>query len=148
MIILLCRPSLRGDRLEDFRGLARQHPWPALALLFFFLSLTGLPPTAGFVGKFYIFSAAVDAGFIWLAVIGLLNSAISLYYYFRVVMMMYMHEPAGKIHTSNSVPLTVGLAVMVAGVLVIGVYPHPFLEAAKVSVAGLFNGIPAVALIP
>ncbi|HJM44033.1 MAG: NADH-quinone oxidoreductase subunit N [Nitrospinota bacterium] len=148
VIILLCRPSLRGDRLEDFRGLARQHPWPALALLFFFLSLTGLPPTAGFVGKFYIFSAAVDAGFIWLAVIGLLNSAISLYYYFRVVMMMYMHEPAGKIHTSNSVPLTVGLAVMVAGVLVIGVYPHPFLEAAKVSVAGLFNGIPAVALIP
>ncbi len=145
VIILLCRPSMRGDRLEDFRGLARQHPWPALALLIFFLSLTGLPPTAGFVGKFYIFAAAVDAGFIWLAVIGLLNSAISLYYYFRVVMLMYMQEPARKIHTSNAVPLTIGLAIMVAGVLVIGVYPHPFLEAAKVSVAGLFKGISAVA---
>ncbi len=148
MIILLCRKNFRGDRLEDFRGLARQHPWPALALVIFFLSLAGIPPTAGFVGKFYLFAGAIESGFIWLAIIGLLNSALSLYYYFRVVMLMYMQETTVRIPTSNSVALTVGIVLMVAGVFAIGVYPHPFLVAAKVSVAGLLKGIPPVALGP
>ena len=146
LIVLLCRPNMRGDNLEDFRGFARGHPWPALALVIFFLSLTGIPPTGGFVGKFYLFAAAIDAGFVWLAIIGVLNSAISLYYYFRVVMLMYMEEPTGRIQTSNSFSLTVGIAVMVIGVLFIGLYPHPFFSAAQTSVAGLLKGLPAVAL--
>ncbi len=146
LIILLCRPNMRGDNLEDFRGFAREHPWPSLALVIFFLSLTGIPPTGGFVGKFYLFAAAIDAGFVWLAIIGMLNSAISLYYYFRVVMLMYMEEPTGRIQTSNSFPLTVGIAIMVIGVLFIGLYPHPFFSAAQTSVAGLLKGLSAVAL--
>ena len=146
LIVLLCRPNMRGDNLEDFRGFAQGHPWPALALVIFFLSLTGIPPTGGFVGKFYLFAAAIDAGFVWLAIIGVLNSAISLYYYFRVVMLMYMEEPTSRIQTSNSFSLTVGIAVMVIGVLFIGLYPHPFFSAAQTSVAGLLKGLPAVAL--
>ncbi|MFQ5913158.1 MAG: NADH-quinone oxidoreductase subunit N [Nitrospinota bacterium] len=148
MVILLCRQNFRGDQLEDFRGLARQHPWPALALLIFFLSLAGIPPTAGFVGKFYLFAAAIDSQFYWLAGIAVANSVLSLYYYFRVVMLMYMQEPSGRIQTSNSFALALGIAIMVAGVFAIGVYPYPFLEAARVSVAGLLGAAPAVALTP
>ncbi|MFQ5692976.1 MAG: NADH-quinone oxidoreductase subunit N [Nitrospinota bacterium] len=148
MIILLCHRNFRGDRLEDFRGLSQQHPWAALALVVFFLSLAGIPPTAGFVGKFYIFAAAIESGFVWLAVIGVLNSALSLYYYFYVVRLMYMQDPPGEIRTSNSFALALGIGLMVAGVFAIGVYPHPFLSAARVSVAGLLKGLPAVALAP
>ena len=67
----------------------------ALALALFLLSLVGIPPTAGFVGKFYLFGAAVRAGYVWLAVIGVLNSAIAAYYYLRVIVYMYMREPEG-----------------------------------------------------
>lgn len=148
LIVLLCRPNFRGDNLEDFRGFAREHPWPSLALVIFFLSLTGIPPTGGFVGKFYLFAAAIDSGFIWLAVIGVLNSAVSLYYYFRVVMLMYMEEPRDRIQTSNSFSLTAGIAVMVIGVLFMGLYPQPFFIAAQTSVAGLLKGLPAFALVP
>lgn len=148
LVILLCRQNFRGDRLEDFRGLARQHPWPALALVVFFLSLTGIPPTGGFVGKFYIFASAIESGFVWLAVIGVLNSAISLYYYFRVVMLMYMEEPAGRIETQRSFALALGIVLLVAGVLALGAYPAPFLAAAQVSAAGLLKAAPALALTP
>jgi NADH-quinone oxidoreductase subunit N len=148
IIILICRQGFRGDRLEDFRGLARQYPVPALVLLLFFLSLAGIPPTGGFVGKFYIFAAAIESGFIWLAIIGLLNSALSLYYYFRVVMLMYMQEQTVRVKMSNSFALTLGISIMVAGVLFIGIYPDPFLAAARVSVAGLLKASPAVAMVP
>jgi NADH-quinone oxidoreductase subunit N len=148
IIIFICRQGFRGDRLEDFRGLAQQYPLAALALLIFFLSLTGIPPTGGFVGKFYIFASAIESGFVWLAIIGLLNSAISLYYYFRVVMLMYMHDPTVRAQSSGSFALNLGIVLMVAGVLFVGVYPNPVLEAAKVSVAQLLKAAPAVALLP
>jgi len=148
IIIFICRQGFRGDRLEDFRGLAQQYPLAALALLIFFLSLTGIPPTGGFVGKFYIFASAIESGFVWLAIIGLLNSAISLYYYFRVVMLMYMHDPAIRVQSSGSFALNLGIVLMVAGVLFVGLYPDPIVEAARVSVAQLLKAAPAVALIP
>ena len=82
-------------RLEDFGGLAARQPWLAVALTVFLLSLIGIPPTAGFVGKFYLFGAAVRSGYIWLAVIGVLNSAVAAYYYLRIIVYMYMREPDG-----------------------------------------------------
>ena len=83
VIIMMRRRDVVGDELKDLSGLHFRHPFAAFAMLLFMLSLGGIPPTAGFMGKFWLFSAAIEAGYVWLAVIGVLNSAISLYYYIR-----------------------------------------------------------------
>ena len=93
MIILLTRQGFRGDHIADFAGLGRTHPVPAFIFIIFFLSLAGIPPTAGFVGKLLIFRAAIEAGFVWLAVIGVVTSAIAAYYYFMVIKTMFMDAP-------------------------------------------------------
>jgi len=78
---------------EDLAGIGRRHPAAALAFTVFLVSLAGIPPTAGFFGKWFVFRAAIDGGFYWLALIGLLNSVIGVYYYLRVLVYMYMREP-------------------------------------------------------
>jgi NADH-quinone oxidoreductase subunit N len=90
IIIILQRQDVVGDELKDFGGLHERHPFAAFAMLLFMLSLGGIPPTAGFMGKFWLFGAAIDAGYVWLAVIAVINSAISLYYYIRIVVFMYV----------------------------------------------------------
>ncbi|MBI1988059.1 MAG: NADH-quinone oxidoreductase subunit N [Nitrospinae bacterium] len=137
MIILLCTKSGRGDQIKDFTGLARVNPWAAAAFVVFFLSLAGIPPTGGFVGKLYIFAAAIQANYVGLAIIGVLNSAISLYYYFRVVMAMYMEELPGPLHLSTHPVLVFALTVMVLATLFLGLYPGPFIDAAMSSMAPL-----------
>ena len=92
MVMLLAHGTVRGDQIDDFTGLAQKHPLAAAIMLLFLLSLTGIPPTAGFVGKFYLFAAAVEAGYYWLVLIAVVNSAISLFYYMRVVVAMYMRD--------------------------------------------------------
>ncbi|NKE72756.1 NADH-quinone oxidoreductase subunit N [Candidatus Manganitrophus noduliformans] len=134
MIILLCRFNSRGDQISDFKGLARTHPAVAAAFVLFALSLIGIPPTAGFVGKLFLFNAAIQGGFYWLAVIGILNSTISLYYYFKIVMVMYMEEPQGSTPLSFSPPLTVALGVTAFATLFIGLYPEPLIRAALHSI--------------
>jgi NADH-quinone oxidoreductase subunit N len=135
LVVLLCRRGERGDTIAEFTGLARISPVASLALVIFFLSLTGLPPTAGFVGKFYLFASAIQTGYISLAVIGVLSSAISLYYYFSVVMSMYMQD-APKEHGLSPTPgLAVALFLMIAGTIVFGIYPGPLIEAAKAAVS-------------
>ncbi len=93
VIVMMRRQDVVGDELKDFSGLYLRHPLAAFAMLLFMLSLGGIPPTAGFMGKFWLFGAAIDAGYVWLAVIGVLNSAISLYYYVRIVVFMYLKPP-------------------------------------------------------
>lgn len=139
MILLLCNRTRRGDQISDFTGLAWTSPWAAAAFVIFFLSLAGIPPTGGFVAKLYIFAAAIQANYVWLAVIGVLNSAVSLYYYFRVVMAMYMEEAPEPIALSAHPVLVFSLAVMVLGTLFLGLYPGPFIDAARASTALLFN---------
>src|SRR3954470_14426817 len=95
VIIMMRRADVVGDELKDFSGLYLRHPMAAFAMLLFMLSLGGIPPTAGFMGKFWLFGAAIDAGYVWLAVIGVLNSAVSLYYYLRLVVFMYLKQPGG-----------------------------------------------------
>ena len=85
IVALLRRKDMVGDELKDLSGLYFRSPFAAVAMLIFMLSLGGIPPTAGFMGKFWIFSAAIESGHVWLAVIGVVNSAISLFYYFRIV---------------------------------------------------------------
>jgi NADH-quinone oxidoreductase subunit N len=97
------------------------------------LSLGGIPPTAGFMGKFWLFGAAIESGYVWLAVIGVLNSAISLYYYIRIVVFMYLKPPAGGSPVTTSPSLGFALAVMVIATLVLGVYPRLLFELAEMS---------------
>ena len=141
VILLLERDSREAVSLEDFGGLAARHPLIALALSVFLLSLIGIPPTAGFVGKFYLFGAAVKAGYLWLAVIGVLNSAIAAYYYLRLVVFMYMREPDSGPPTVM-VPSVAGcLALVVAlwGVVQLGVMPAPLFDLAQSAVAPLLR---------
>lgn len=135
MIILLTHQGFRGDKIADFAGLGRTHPLPAFMYIIFFLSLAGIPPTAGFVGKLLIFRAAIEGGFVVLAVIGVLTSAIAAYYYFMVIKTMFMDEPVADLTLSPSRPLHVGLAIMVLATLFLGLFPNlviQALEAAKI----------------
>ncbi len=138
MVILLARGTVRGDQIDDFTGLAQESPFAAALMLLFLLSLTGIPPTAGFVGKFYLFAAAVDGGYIWLVLIAVVNSAISLYYYMRVVMVMYMRNlPPQGIAMSRSPALYLALLLAAAVTLLLGIFPGPVLEFARASAAGI-----------
>jgi NADH-quinone oxidoreductase subunit N len=138
MVVLLARGTVRGDRIDDFSGLAQRSPLAAGVMLLFLLSLTGIPPTAGFVGKFYLFAAAVDSGYIWLALIAVINSAISLFYYMRVVMVMYMREmPSQGIAVNRSPALYLALFLAAIVTLALGIFPGPVLEFARASAIGI-----------
>ena len=141
IVVLMRRSDVVGDELEDLAGLYAAHPAAAAAMLLFMLSLGGIPPTAGFMGKLWVFGAAIDAGYIWLAVIGVLNSAVSLYYYARVVVFMWMSPPdtaPAPFHVSPA--LTAVLIVAVAGTIVLGVYPRLLFELAAASASTLGAG--------
>ncbi|HEY7288357.1 MAG TPA: NADH-quinone oxidoreductase subunit N [Vicinamibacterales bacterium] len=142
VVVFLRRMDVIGDELKDFSGLAFRAPFAAFAMLLFMLSLGGIPPTAGFMGKFWLFSAAIDAHYYWLAVIGVLNSAISLYYYLRIVVFMYLKKDRLGSEPVRTAPTAVALAVAIAATLVLGVYPRLLFEVADASartlgVAGL-----------
>ncbi len=134
LLILLCSANVKGDHINDFKGLARTNPMVALTFIIFALSLIGIPPSAGFVGKLYLFNAAIQGGFYWLAIIGILNSAVSLYYYFRVVQVMYMDEPNEPTIVSFSPAIKVALGLTAFLTLFLGLYPEPIIKAAIDSV--------------
>ena len=140
-VLCLCeRAGEEAVEVGDYAGLGRRHPILAGALTLFLLSLVGIPPLAGFVGKFYLFGAAVQGGYFWLAVVGVLNSAIAAYYYLRVIVYMYMREPEGETATlAPSFAGGVALAVAAAGVVLLGVMPAPFADLAQSAVAPLFR---------
>jgi NADH-quinone oxidoreductase subunit N len=137
IIVLLRRRDVVGDELKDFAGLSSRNPLAAFAMLLFMLSLGGIPPTAGFMGKFWLFGAAIESGYVWLAVIGVLNSAISLYYYIRVVVFMYLKRETSGSEPVSSPALTFALAVAVVATLLIGVYPGWLFEIAEASARSL-----------
>jgi len=123
MVTLLQREAGIGENIFDYQGLAKLSPLPAFLMLLFMFSLAGIPPTAGFIGKFYVFRAAVHAGYPVLAVLAVLASTIAAYPYLRIVMLMYMKEPAGEIRTASSPYLWAALGLSALGVLLIGIYP-------------------------
>jgi NADH-quinone oxidoreductase subunit N len=133
VIVLMRRADIIGDELKDFSGLHHRQPFAAFAMLLFMLSLGGIPPTAGFMGKFWLFGAAIDSGYVWLAVIGVLNSAVSLYYYIRIVVFMYLRKETTGSEPVMSPALRVTLAIAVAATLILGVYPRQLFDAAEAS---------------
>jgi NADH-quinone oxidoreductase subunit N len=132
----------REDRhllLEDYGGLGFRYPLLGLAMALFMFSLSGLPPTAGFMAKFYVFSAAVEQGYIVLVVIGVLNSLISLYYYLRPIVLMYMQEPKAEVPALRLNPfLVTGLVLALLGTLHLGLFPSRLLGLAQAAAQGLF----------
>src|SRR5580704_7853645 len=133
VIVIMRRKDVIGDELKDLSGLSFRHPAAAFAMLLFMLSLGGIPPTAGFMGKFWLFGAAIDAGYVWLAVIAVLNSAISLYYYIRIVVFMYVKKETIGSEPVVTAPMALVLGVAIAATLVLGVYPRLLFEVAEAS---------------
>jgi len=124
VIVALADRGRDWDRIEDYAGLARSRPGLAAVMTLFMISLAGIPGTVGFVAKFQIFAAAVKAGHIWLTVIAVLGSVISIYYYLRIPVYMYMREP-GEVAPRTGLDTTEGLVLLtcVFGVLFFGFFP-------------------------
>jgi NADH-quinone oxidoreductase subunit N len=133
LVIMLRRENMVGDQVADFSGLARRSPLAAFTMLLFLLSLAGIPPLAGFVGKWYLFGAAIKGHYAWLAVLAVINSAISLYYYMRVVVCMYLQDPLTDEPYATSPALTAALAIAAGMTLLIGVMPERLLKLATFS---------------
>jgi len=131
VVVALERRSSISDEIADYRGLGRRAPALAAAMTFFLLSLTGVPPLAGFMGKFYIFSAAIDAGYVGLVIIAALNSVISAYYYFYVIVAMYMEEGGLEVARMSAKPaLVAAIGLALIATILVGVYPAPYINAA------------------
>jgi NADH-quinone oxidoreductase subunit N len=119
--------------MDDISGLMKKSPGYAVLMLIFLLSLAGIPPTAGFLGKYYIFLSLLETGHYFLAVVGTLYAAVAIYYYFRIVKSMFVTESDEKAPMATSFGMRVALTVSGVLTLVIGVYPEPFLVFAKTS---------------
>ncbi len=132
VVIFLIGQKEEYNEISDLAGLSRKHPVLALSMAVFMFTLTGIPPTAGFFGKFLLFKAAVDADLIVLAVAGILMSVISLYYYVRVVAYIYMRPSRGETPVMDqSSTLAIVSLISVAGVLLLGIFPQPLLNVLK-----------------
>jgi NADH-quinone oxidoreductase subunit N len=127
-VVITVGNAIGSDEIEDYNGLNRRSPFLAFAMLVFLLSLAGVPPLAGFIGKLYIFVAAVKEGLYTLIAVGLINIIISMYYYLVVVKKMYINEPHDQTPLTVSGPMRAVLYVGLAGTLVIGIYPQPFID--------------------
>ncbi|MDP3112220.1 MAG: NADH-quinone oxidoreductase subunit N [Thermodesulfovibrionales bacterium] len=136
VVIMLRSEGFKGDNISDYEGLAKTHPLAAALMLVFMFSLTGIPPTAGFMGKFYVFMSAINAGYTWVVIIAVMFSAISAYFYLRVVMYMYMKEPKETVQLSTSPAIWLALAITVIAVLAIGILPSAIVNFARNAVAG------------
>ncbi len=137
LVVMLRRRDLAGDRIQDFHGLARTSPLAAATMTVFMLSLAGIPCTSGFIGKWWLFGAAIKADYAWLAVIAVLNSAVSLYYYARVIVAMYMSPPDAPARLPVPASLTTALVVSLVFTLWIGIYPQPFIRLAQAALLPL-----------
>jgi NADH-quinone oxidoreductase subunit N len=138
IVALLGTPSNEHDELRDFAGLARSRPGMAALMTVFLLSLGGFPPLAGFIGKWYIFSAAVQEGHYALAIIGVLTSVVSVFFYLRIVVMMYMTEGAEAIRPRVPVPAMAGLALATIAVFYLGMLPTRVIGFAVDSISTIF----------
>jgi len=121
--IIAISNKVNSDLIKDYSGMGKRAPLLALALTLCLISLIGMPPAAGFMAKFYIFSAAVNYGLLWLVIIAVINSVVSAYYYMRVVRVMWLGEPASEEKVPSSGALKAALVISSLGVLLLGVAP-------------------------
>jgi len=131
IIVLLNRGAASGEPIEEFSGLAKNHASLALMTLIFLFSLAGIPPTGGFFGKFYVLVALIKAGYVMLAVIAVLLSAVAAWFYIRIIMLMYMREPVEHVEIQITLPMRAVLLVTLLGTILTGIFPAWFLGLAR-----------------
>ena len=135
IVILVGKKGETNGNVQDFAGFGVKHPVLAAAMTIFLFSLAGMPPTAGFIGKFYLFSGAIQKGYIWLAIIGVLNSAASVYYYLRVMVYMYMKDSTEEFDWMQlTAPVALCVAISAIGSLIPGIVPSLILQFAQQAV--------------
>jgi len=135
IVAILERNGEKYLELSDYAGLSKRHPVLAAFMTIFMFSLAGIPPFAGFFGKYFLFTAAIDAGFLWLTLVGVLSSIISVYFYIGLIVKMYFTEPEGQ-REDNEVGMSgLSLIITIAGVIVLGILPSGILSIAS----NLFN---------
>jgi NADH-quinone oxidoreductase subunit N len=147
-VVIAVSNLIRSDEIDDYSGLNRRSPFLAFAMLVFLLSLAGVPPLAGFIGKLYIFLAAIKEELYTLIMVGLVNIVISMYYYLIIVKKMYINEPRDRSPLSVSPSMQAVIYVGLAGTLVLGIYPKPFIEWAVAATLMFSNLAPAAAVVP
>jgi NADH-quinone oxidoreductase subunit N len=133
VVVSLRRQNIIGEDIDDISGLMRKAPGHAILMLIFLLSLAGIPPTAGFLGKYYIFLALIQTRHYTLAVVATLYVAVAIYYYFKIVRSMFIGEVTEKAPLAASFGLRLALVVSGVLTLAIGIYPEPFLRLAQTS---------------
>jgi NADH-quinone oxidoreductase subunit N len=143
-VVIAMSQAIGSEEINDYSGLNRRSPFLAFSMLLFLLSLAGVPPLAGFIGKIYIFVAAIKEGLYTLITVGLVNIVISMYYYLIVVKKMYIAEPIDPSPIRISGPMKAVVYVGLAGTLLIGIYPQPFIDWV-VSATMMFSHLPTPA---
>jgi len=130
------------EEIKDYAGMSRRNPWLALMALAAFLSLAGMPPFGGFVAKVFVFAAGVQAGYVWLVIVGILNSIIGVYYYLSVLKIIYLYRMPDEDEDQHPIPLTrpyvIALAVLVIGVILIGTVFAPWFSWSNAAALTLF----------
>jgi len=138
VVIAVGRRGEPNENIDDYAGIGFRSPFLGLAMAVFMLSLAGFPPLGGFIAKFYVFSAAVNAGYVWLAIIGMLNSVVSVYYYVAVPVRMYMEEGKVQVASPTSRPyLFASLLLTAVGTIAVGIFPYSVWELARASFLAL-----------
>ncbi len=137
LVIVLFSIAAKGDDIEDYAGLCKRSGILACTMLLALVSLAGVPPLAGFFGKFTLLMAAVNSGFLWLALIAMVNIVISTYYYLMVVKRIYVDAPRTASLVPVSLPMRLVLGVAIVGIVGIGIFQGPFLDAAITAVKGM-----------
>ena len=138
--IIAISNRINSDLIDDYSGIGKRAPVMALALTLCLISLTGIPPAAGFMAKFYIFSGAMQQGLLWLVIVAVINSVISAGYYLRVVKVMWIGEPASKEKVPSSGALRVALSLSCLGVLLLGIIPSSMMKIAEIAATILVLG--------
>jgi len=129
--VALRRKDIVGEQVDDLNGLIYKHPTAAVLMLIFLLSLAGMPPTAGFIAKYYLFAGLIETDHVKLAVIAVLNAAVSMYFYLRIVVAMFMKDANEKTGLAMSPGIVIAMAVALIFTLWIGFYPDPFIHLAR-----------------
>lgn len=139
VITMMRRKDIIGDEIDDLSGMMARSPALALLMLVFLLSLAGIPPTAGFIGKYYIFLSLIETGHYYLALLGVGFSVVALYYYFRIVVVMFMKRPRDEVPYASSLPLRLALGITSVMTVLIGIYPQPIITLAREAARPFFS---------
>jgi NADH-quinone oxidoreductase subunit N len=141
-IVMAFARATGSEDLKDYSGMSRRSPWLGLMMLAAFLSLTGMPPFGGFVAKVFVFAAGIQAGYVWLVIVGILNSIIGVYYYLNVLKYVYLYRMPNQDEENHPIPLTrpyaIALVVLALGVVLIGTVFAPWFGWSNAAALNLF----------